>query len=159
MPPPVWLPDTAAVAALIPTRTLQSDGSYGADFTPATRPTAVQVAALVSLIATEVAGEVGVVPAAQDDQAAYVVALGAAALVEVSYFPEQVRSAQSAYPDLDARYTEALDRLTYSVAEGGEGESLTAQWSFPSPSLLFNPPVAPGVDPNAGPRTTFFDTW
>ncbi|MDQ2727985.1 MAG: hypothetical protein M3Y91_09025 [Actinomycetota bacterium] len=134
------------------------DGTYAGDFTLSTRPTGAEVVSLINLVGAEVAGEVGDVPALLTDNAAYVVALGAASLVEVSYFPEQVRAQQSAYPDLDARYIDALGRLQVNVAEGGAGESVTPQWSFPSPAL-FTPVPPPGVDPNSGPQTTFLTEY
>lgn len=163
-PSETWAPSTAQVAAFIASRTLLPSGDYAGDFTSATRPTGMQVNTIIALLVSEIAGTVGVtstvlatVPELAE-QATWVAALGAAAMVELSYFPEQVRTEQSSYPDLDSRYTEALDRLIYSVAEGGEGESLSPVSTFPDTNEFLTP-VPYGADVNAAPQTTFWSQY
>lgn len=132
MPSPEWHPTVADMATLLWARTASPTGAMGA-FTEHTRPTATQVQTLIGFAADEVAGAVGPqFPEVLHGQARRCVMLGAAALVERSFFPEQQasngedRTAAASYLQM---YLDARDRLadaqrSYSAhasAGGGRG--------------------------------------
>lgn len=115
-PPPVLACSVDDVAALIRARTKDSNGNELGTFTAATRPTDLQAQEAidhqVALLHTKVGyvGE-GCAPLAQQ-----AVAIGAAAEIELSYFPEQARTDRSPYTYLIARYDAALQGLFDCVA-------------------------------------------
>lgn len=121
MTAPAWAPATADVGALLHARTLDNNGNELGDFTPATRPTGTNVTSLIAQAVDDVVDAVGQdVPADLQDNAAKVAAVGAAMLVEMSYYPEQVGTGRSSYPQLKTMYDDRLKRLVTSVeAEGG----------------------------------------
>lgn len=107
--------DNDDVAVLVRARTKDNDGNEG-EFTANTRPTAEQVTQAVVLAATDVATRVAsdIDPAEDADllaSARRLVAIRAAMLVEMSYFPEQVREGQSSYEALREMFTEGMDAL------------------------------------------------
>lgn len=115
IPPTDYAPTVADVAALIRARTKDSNGNEIGTFTDTTRPTDVQceeaIAHAVVLVHQKV-GSVGTICAPLAQQCA---AIGAAAEIELSYFPEQARTDRSPYQFLIARYEEALDGVLACV--------------------------------------------
>lgn len=114
---PAWYPDVAAVAALVWTRTNDKVGVRGS-FNDDTRPTADQVGELIALVAGEVSGAAGPdLPEVLHGRARRCVTLGAAAMVERSFFPEQQRGGedQTAAISYGALYERALARLMEAV--------------------------------------------
>jgi hypothetical protein len=125
-----WDPSTADVASVIPTRVLGTTGTL-ANFTNDTRPTALQVTELVVTAVREVASAVGsfdpgVVtnpdgvargddPITLGDLAREAAKLGAASLVELTFFAEHVNSGRSPYPQLLERQALALSTLRRAV--------------------------------------------
>ena len=92
---------TAEVAAIIPERCLDSGG----DFTTSTHPTAAQVGALITQIATEVMSVVGAsVDSSLDSYAHLVVATGVAAQVELAFTNDVAQDANSKYEWLQDQY-------------------------------------------------------
>lgn len=103
------------VAVHIRARTKDKNGNEVGTFTDDTRPTAAQVeeaiAEAVKLLGTVVAG----VGDRCADAARAAVALGAAADIERSYFPEQSRSDRSVYQFLRDAYTAAVEGVAQCV--------------------------------------------
>jgi len=127
-----FTPSVAELSALLRARTKNAVGGEGT-FTADTRPTNDQVIVLIDFVVGEVEGAVGPeLPAVLHRQAKRCIMLGTAALVELSYFPEQQnqggadRSAAASYREM---YETALGRLaaarrSYSPsasAGGGRG--------------------------------------
>lgn len=123
--PVAWACTPADVAAILRARTKDSTGRELGVWSDDTRPTLDQVGELIVLAAQHVQGAVGGVIDVCADAATSACALRAALLVELSYFPEQVRSDRSPYPELRDLYDQAETALRTCVssggAEGGEG--------------------------------------
>lgn len=103
------------VAAIIRTRTKDSAGNELGTFDDTTRPTADQCQQAIDHQVVLVHTKVGYVGDMCSDLARGVVAIGAAAEIELSYFPEQSRSDRSIYTYLIQRYDAALDGLAACV--------------------------------------------
>jgi len=158
--PPVivtWPATPEDVAALLRARTQDNTDVEVGSWTTDTRPTLEEVERLLAMAQSLVLGETGPLtddtlpcPSAEDVkvQAATCVALLAAMLVELSYFPEQVQSTRSAYeqyrdlfwgPDMKSGLIAALREAVAEcqgggVEPGGGGEDATvppASWAFP----------------------------
>ena len=123
--PLVYLPTPTDVARLLRARTKDSHGTELGDWTADTRPTPEEVSDLIDQASGPVLARVGrlegelttnLIPAAR-----HLVALGAAMLVEKSYFPEQVASDRSAYAAYREEYTDCLDSLVGTGEDGGGG--------------------------------------
>jgi hypothetical protein len=139
------------VAALLRARTQDDHDDEIGTFDDNTRPTGTEVEKIIRQAATVVYGRVGSVEddvltcsTAQDikDGAKYHVALLAAMLVELSYFPEQVRSDRSAFEHYRDLWDMGMDALIDAAAEcrGGEvvpdepgegGAQYGPYWDFP----------------------------
>lgn len=149
MPDPAWVPTVDQVGSLLRARTKDTNGVEQGTFvdentTPGTRPTAQQAQAMISVAAQDVVSELGMtLPDPVADIAMNVVALGAAALIELTFFPEQVASGKSPYRELNERYTAQLARATKaarSVGPDGEtldyagsvDDALSPQYAFPT---------------------------
>lgn len=102
-----WLPNRDAVKALIPQRT------RGQPFDATTIPTAADVDETITQIGDELVGDVGTIPA--DDElrnyARRVVALGAAAQIELALWPEQSYNDSSVGQVLYSKYRTGVERL------------------------------------------------
>ena len=105
----------ADVAALIRSRTKDSNGNEAGTFTDLTRPTEPQCQEAIDHAVALIHTKVGGVGDGCADLARSVVALGAAAEIELAYFPEQSRSDRSIYQYLQQRYDAALDGLQQCV--------------------------------------------
>jgi len=115
-PPPtlslIVRPTVDQVAALLRARTKDFDGNEVGTFNDATRPTALEVAEIIELAYGEITGAVGSIAYDPCSLAATsLVALRAAMWVELSYFPEQIRSDRSVYTELAAQWPERLEAL------------------------------------------------
>jgi hypothetical protein len=104
------------VAAIIRTRTKDSNGNEIGTFNADTRPTADQVTYTIGQQVVLIHQRVGYVGDGCADLARQCVALGAAAEIELSYFPEQSRSDRSIYQFLIQRYEAAMDGLVACVS-------------------------------------------
>lgn len=103
------------VAALLRARTKDEHGNELGEWTTSTRPTLEQVQEQIEIARSLVRGGVGEVPDACLEAAEAAVALLAACLCELSYFPEQVRSDRSPYDQLWALFQRAETGLTECV--------------------------------------------
>lgn len=130
MPPPVWQPTVGEVGALLRARTVDANGVEVGTFGPTTRPTAAAVETLVVLAVGQIQGEIGPdIPAVLHDQARHCAILGAAVLIERSYWPEQQDDSRtpSAYVALHERAMAALataQRSYTATASAGGGMGL-----------------------------------
>lgn len=125
-------PTVDQVGVLLRARTKDSEGVEQGTFTSTTRPTADQAQQLIDMAVDMVHAAVGGIPAdsACATGAWTVGALGAACLIEKSYFPEQVNSARSPYEQYWAEYQSALNALArcLGVSIGGDGAGASLEW-------------------------------
>lgn len=144
-----WPATPDDVAALLRARTQDTTGQEVGAWTTDTRPDLNGVTQTLAMCTSVVLGQTGdvtdlVCPSADDvrAQAATAVALLAAMLIELSYFPEQVASNRSAYDQYAALWNATMPQLVQSVAEcrGGEVEAgggadstvvPPSSWAFP----------------------------
>lgn len=151
MPTPSYLPTPTDVARLLRARTKDANGVELGDWSDQTRPTDTEVADLIDQALGPVLARIGFLEAPVEDPDAYaavipaarhLVTLGAAMLVEKSYFPEQVASDRSAYASYQTEYADCLAALTGGSEEGGGGALPSgggdhATWGVPSASVLY----------------------
>lgn len=160
--PAQWTPSVDDVAALIPQRTGDPTGAAQTTFTATTVPTATQVANIIGQVVNEVAGTVGVVPdndpggpgvrASLIDMAKRVVALGAAAEVETSFYPDQNVGGMGIGAVLYARYKDALKGLLSGVQTVlGGGAPGSADMGVP----VYSFPAMTDVPTPGAPLTTY----
>jgi hypothetical protein len=122
---------TADVAALLRARTKDLAGVELGDFTANTRPTGDEVLRLIAMSWSEVTGQSGVNLADRcAGIACSLIAIRAAMWVELSYFPEQVRSDRSVYQELADQYTAGLPGLTSCVEQNLSGDGGTGGYRF-----------------------------
>ena len=103
------------VAAIIRARTKDSAGTEVGTFNADTRPTDAQAEEAIVHATVLVHVKVGYIGQTCAELARSVVALGAAAEIELSYFPEQSRTDRSVYTFLQQRYDTALAGLADCV--------------------------------------------
>jgi hypothetical protein len=108
-------PTVGDVAAIIRARTKDSNGNELGTFTPETRPTDLQCQEAIDHQMVLLHTRVGNIGAGCVDVARLCAAYGAAAEIELSYFPEQARTDRSPYLNLIARYNEYADGLVACV--------------------------------------------
>lgn len=140
-----YTPTVDEIAALIPARTVDADtGATLGTFTGATHPTASSVETIAQIAAAFVASRLGgVVDDVVAPQARHVAALRAAMQIELGYFPEQVRTDRSAYPELKALYDADLASIPgfVDVGDGTAGGGVTRNGfaSVPTHGLSYDP--------------------
>lgn len=128
--PPLEKPTSDDVATLLRARTKDLDGAELGHFTANTRPTDTEVAAIIDMAYAEVTGRVGVYVGDRcADAAKQLVVIRAAAWVELSYWPEQIRSDRSVYAELVDQWTTGIIGVLECVAgnlpaDGGEDGAL-----------------------------------
>lgn len=100
-----WRPTVDDVAALIRARTKDASGNELGTFTDKTRPTDAEVNQLITNGCAKVASVVGWdLPADAEHEATHLAAIWTACEVELSYWPEQVRTDRSPYAQLLASF-------------------------------------------------------
>jgi hypothetical protein len=142
-----FLPEPADVAAFLRARTYLDSGEQEGEFTADTRPTFVQVETLINQAANEVSARLG--QEVEDDAlrafARNIVAIRAAMMIELSYFPEQAdEDATTVYKELKSLYESELANLiealpdTASTSKGIYSLRLRSDVSgvFPTSELL-----------------------
>ena len=105
-PIPDWMATPSDVAALLRARTKDDTGRELGEWSDETRPTLDEVQQLIDLAAMQASDADGP-SGACGPLCRNVIALHAACLVELSYFPEQVRSDRSPYTELKELLTDA----------------------------------------------------
>lgn len=167
-------PTVDDVAALIRARTKDNNGNELGTFTADTRPTEDQAQQAIDHQVTLLHSQVGYIGAECDEVATMAAAYGAAAEIELSYFPEQARREMSPYSFLIARYGEIMAGLVACVSgdlpdSPGGGDLDLGEYRFGTfdavsgtvqayytgqrwpPVRLPSPPIDPPVDPDPGP--------
>lgn len=125
--PVIYRPTPTDVARLLRARTKDSHGTELGDWSDDTRPTAEEVDGLIDEALGPVLAQLGRLedPLWADllGGARHLVTLGAACLVEKSYFPEQVNSERSAYAVYKVEYDDLLAAMVGStgVLAGSRG--------------------------------------
>jgi len=145
MPASDYQPDVAAVASYILSRTKTEGGSEAGTFNldadhpkgdPLhTRPTGEQVETIIEQALGKISGKIGAdIDEAYWPTANRLTALYAAMLTELKYWPEQINTGRSTYPQLkelfDEDWEEFLDVLGIGEKDGGGPASIDA--GFPS---------------------------
>lgn len=144
---PDWTPLVADVGAILRARTKDTNGTELGTFTVNTRPTAVETQALINSALSDVLARTGPIPAALVDFARRVVTFGGALLVELSYYPEQIRSGRSPYPELKEWYDSALERLVLAVTDVNSGGDVGGDdTGIPLPIYAFPTPYTVGFE-------------
>lgn len=144
-----WAPTTSDVGALLRARTKDRSGNELGDFTANTRPTGVQVEALIEQATSDIdeaLSVLGPIPENLYGLARRVAGLGTALGVELGYFPEQVGTGRSPYAQIKDMYDDRLKVLRSSIeAAGGDvpGDATSGPpapvWTFPdSPGRTVN---------------------
>lgn len=110
-----YTPNVADVAALIRARTKDSNGNEVGTFTADTRPNDLQAQEAIAHAVLAVHQRVGAISDPCADQARLCAAYGAAAEIELSYFPEQARTDRSPYTYLILRWQELLTGVEQCV--------------------------------------------
>jgi hypothetical protein len=131
-PSVAWLPTPDDLAALLRARTKDANGAELGHWSDATRPTDVEVQTLINMAAAELTDADGPGdPCAPRCRSA--VAYRAACLIELSYFPEQVRSDRSPYTELKELADAALDAFRTCLTSGtGEAGTSGEGYSYHS---------------------------
>jgi hypothetical protein len=100
-----WRPTVDDVAALLRARTKNGSGNEVGTFDNTTRPTDIEVERLITNGVAKVASVVGyTLPDDCWEEAAHLACLVAACQIELSYWPEQVRTERSPYSMLWQQY-------------------------------------------------------
>lgn len=169
MPASDYTPDLPQVGAIVRTRTKTAAGREAGTFNPEsevdtpteTRPTAEQATELIALATDKMEGLIGPdVPDGPDPDdvdslrkmAKRVTSILAAMFVELTFFPEQVNSGRSPYPQLKELFDQELGELTNAIqAVGGVAVDPGAEaLEHPLPSFYF-----PNTDHMVGWNTIF----
>jgi hypothetical protein len=161
MADPSWAPTPDDVAGLLAQRTLTSDGDQVGTFDHSTIPSADQVAGLISLVCSDILAACGTIPAPAGDvdleaDAKGVATVGAAALVERSFFPTDP---DSVYKDLHDQYEAMLKRLVTACGQVGNGGPVSPAGALPSPQYAFPETRPAPVLRDGVPVTTLTEDW
>ncbi len=104
------------VGALLRTRTISTAGAELGTFTEGTHPTDSEVEHLIDLAAQDVADVLGTEILSKFLVSAQaLVTLRAAMYVELTYFPEQVNSGKSPYPEFKSLFEAGIERVQQSI--------------------------------------------
>jgi len=113
--PPAYAPTVENVAAVIRARTKDGNGNELGTFTPETRPTDAQAQEAIDHALNGLHEKVGEIGGGCGDVAKLAATYGAAAEIELSYFPEQARTDRSPYQFLIKRYEALLEGVRECV--------------------------------------------
>lgn len=120
-----WAPSPADVGTILRARTVDVDGNELGTFDSNTRPSGDECYDIIETIQSEVAAYCGPIPDQVQDYARRTAAYGAAAEVELTYWPEQVSTNRSPYDRIYARYQSMLTSLRTQVADINAGDDDT----------------------------------
>jgi len=132
VPPESYMPSVQDVAALLRARTKDSTGVEVGTFNDDTRPTSAQAATMIDTAVNEVLVAVGPGPPDWLGMGIKSAAtIKAAMLIELSYFPEQVQSSRSAYPEYAQLYQFEIQALQDAARGVGPGGMTTFSIAIP----------------------------
>lgn len=123
------VPSVLEVAALLRARTKDSNSVEVGTFNDDTRPTSSQVLTLIDVAVTDIELRLG--PWLTDelaDAARSAAALRTACLIELSYFPEQIDSRRSPYPELVALLESKLEALRQAAKVPASTTRIEVPW-------------------------------
>lgn len=132
---PTFTPSIGSVGALLHARTKDTNGNELGTFTSETRPTNTQVAQIIGTAVHNVGTALkGTIPAEWLPEAAEIAALKAAMLVELSFFPEQIRTGRSPYTEYKDLYDQKIqliqEALLVAEPDPGQPSQGEPQWFF-----------------------------
>lgn len=120
----IMMPTTRNVAAYIPTRPKTPGGSLLLDFTSDTYPQREHVEDRIRAATNWIYAKTGMISdPALALSACHLIAIYAAMLTELGFYPEQISNDKSPYKELKKLYDEGVKALIEAV--GGDGESAT----------------------------------
>lgn len=129
-----WMPQVSDVADYIMSRTKDptNGGRLAGTFTSNTHPTAAQVARLLNKTTDRVANRMGWDLTGREAQVAGdMAALGAAMMVELNFFAEQINTDQSPYSMYKTQWDDFFGDGTTTGGESEADEGVTASYKFP----------------------------
>lgn len=144
-----WAPTLDDVGALLRSRTRDTSGNEVGTFTAATKPTDRQVASIIEQSVQDLADMTKAedMPRRFWGSAKRVATLDAAMHVELSFFPDQINTGRSPYPQLKEERDERLKQLRADLES--EGTDTSGDTGTPDPVGFF--PSYPIVGWDAGP--------
>jgi hypothetical protein len=138
-----WSPGVDDIGVILRARTVTKNGAVVGTFNAYTNPTDIAVMSLINDASSDVQDAIGPevnVPPSLYSSAEDLASIGAAMMVELGYYPEQVNSGRSPYPQLEKQYDDKLKRLQNAIVSlGGERPTDEAM----SPFGAFNGPPIP----------------
>lgn len=140
-----WTPSVQDVANILRARTINKNGGEVGTFNATTRPTDTEVQGLIDQSNNDVMdaiGQITEVPVNLVNNASSLITIGAAMMVEISYFPEQVGVGRSPYAQLAKQYSDKLTRLQNAIVSVG-GNRPTNDYQTPAGSFG-GPPIPAG---------------
>jgi hypothetical protein len=136
-----YMPTVGDVGLVLRARTKDSNGVEQGTFTDDTRPTDDAVAGIIEKAADEVLPEIGLdIPDVLWKSAANLISIKTAMMVELSYFPEQIRTDKSPYRELKDLYTTDLASLIVGIKEYMESGLIVAGADVLKPYYFFPDP-------------------
>lgn len=140
-----YLPSASEVGKILYTRTVDDTGAYLGTFTSKTRPTLEVASETIIQAGQDVDKMIGDdIPPSMWDDAKRVVALRAAMLIELTFFPEQIASARSPYDRIKELFDEQIKALSVVIEAQEVAEGLKDSVSGAGmPSFTF--PTGPGI--------------
>jgi len=138
-----YLPTLADIGAIMRARTKTVNGDEIGTFNDETRPTGEEVNRIILQAANDVTAPIDTdIPVAAYRWAQQAIIYRSAKLIEISYFPEQIATGRSPYPEYNALFDEAIGWLNTAVGRELEEESGVEVtpgqpfWTFPGPEVL-----------------------
>lgn len=125
---PAWYPSLETVASLVRARVKTRMGGELPVWTSDTRPTDLQVYELMKFAGMDMlpcVGDPETLPAKYHEAVSLCVALKTAALIELSYFPEQVEQDRSAYSEYIVLYDLSKNNICQVIADDPEVTTAT----------------------------------
>jgi hypothetical protein len=148
-------PSVADVGALLRARTKDVNGEEVGTFNDDTRPTAAQVITLIEEAVGDIKTRIGPTPPAELAGAGRsAAAMFTACLIELSYYPEQVRSDRSAFEQYWTLLQNKITALQESARGLEPGVNVVSSTRLEVPWVDYIPPVAVPVAVAVGAEAT-----
>lgn len=154
-PDDAWVPEVDDVAKYLRSRTRNQFGVEVGTFTDDTAPTAAGVADLIGLAVANFTARFGTEIVASDaGNVRALLAIRTAMLVELSYFPDQIRVDRSPYNELKALYEEMLASVII------DPDTVTPERTSLAPAFVFPPPPIYDWDEDSYANNSWYrDRW